>query len=141
MYSPAFENLSAQQRAVWLYVASRYNGFNNGSIAVSVREVAKHCRLNKDTAGRCLLALQRCGFIEAVVEGGFSYKLRHATEYRLTHLQCNRTKALPTKEFMRWPSPVADLSKSRPPKVGKSCPFKSDDVASKQDLGPSKSDA
>jgi hypothetical protein len=43
-----------------------------------------------------------------VIEGAFSLKKRHATEWRLTEFPCDITHALMgSKEFMRWQAPAA----------------------------------
>jgi hypothetical protein len=36
------------------------------------------------------------------VPGGFSRKLRHAAEWRITYLKCDRTGARPTNAFKTW---------------------------------------
>lgn len=46
--------------------------------------------------------LQDRGFIECVTPGAFSRKIRHAAEWRLTHLVCDASGRLPGKPFMRW---------------------------------------
>lgn len=102
--SEAWSCLTANARAVYLEVARRYNGQNNGFLALSVRDAAERCRINKDTATRALDELQRLGFLECAVAGGFSRKVRHASEWRLTVARCDRTGARETKAFMRWRS-------------------------------------
>jgi hypothetical protein len=77
------------------------SGFNNGTIALSARDAARLCKINKDTAGRSFKELIEEGFIEAVTPGGFSRKDPHATEWRLTHQRCDKTGELPSKAFMR----------------------------------------
>lgn len=111
----AWRALTPAARAVYLEVARRYNGSNNGFLGLSVREAAERCRINKDTASRALEALRVAGFIECITPGGFSRKDRHASEWRLTIERCDRSGNGPTKAFMRWrPIPPGE-GKTRSP--------------------------
>jgi hypothetical protein len=100
--SAAWRSLSAQARALYVHLALRFNGRNNGSLAFSVRDAAAECRLAKDTAGRAFSELVERGFIELAQAGAFTFKTRHAAEWRLTALPCDRTGAPASKTFMRW---------------------------------------
>ena len=96
----AWRSLTTQARAVYIELERRYNGFNNGEIALSVREASRLCNIAKSTAQRALGELQEKGFIGIETPGGFDYKVRHATEYRLTAHPYRGQPA--TKDFMRW---------------------------------------
>jgi hypothetical protein len=100
--SAAWLSLSAQARALYVHLALRYNGRNNGSLAFSVRDAAAECRLAKGTAARAFSELVERGFIELAQAGAFSFKTRHAAEWRLTALPCDRTGAPAAKTFTRW---------------------------------------
>jgi hypothetical protein len=50
--SPAWQNLPGLSRALYLDIAMRYNGSNNGRISYSVREGAAALGVTKDTIGR-----------------------------------------------------------------------------------------
>jgi len=102
MDAEAWQSLTGNQRAVYIEMAARYNGRNNGRIPYSVREAAESLHIGKSTAARDLAVLQERGFIIPRKKGAFSLKVRHATEWRLTEFSCDVTLALPTKEFMRW---------------------------------------
>lgn len=111
----AWRHLTPAARAVYVEVARLYNGRNNGFLALSVRNAAERCNINKDTAGRALEALRAHGFIDCVTPGGFSRKNRHASEWRLTVETCDRMGIAASKAFMRW-SPGPDLErKTRSP--------------------------
>lgn len=124
--SPAWRSLSAQEQATYIVVAKAYNGSNNGRLAVSVRQIAQRANVNKDTASKCLATLQARGFIECASPGGFTRKIRHAAEWRLTLYQCDRTQAPPLKPFMRWRPENAEhgplASDKRSPNLGQSAP-------------------
>jgi len=111
----AWRHLTPAARAVYLEVARLYNGGNNGFLALSVRNAAERCNINKDTAGRALEALKTHGFIECVSPGGFSRKNRHASEWRLTGEVCDRTGTQPSKAFMRWSPEGTSERKTRSP--------------------------
>src|SRR5262249_22348580 len=50
----------------------------------------------------CLRRLQERGFIVAMTKGAFSWKKRHATEWRLTEHVCNVSGHGPTSEYRNW---------------------------------------
>ena len=113
MDSDAWLSLTPAERAVYLELARRYNGRNNGFIALSVRDAAERCRINKNTAAKSFRRLQETGFVEVVTPGGFSRKDPHATEWRLTDYRCDLTNSPGSKAFMRWRPAETEKSKSR----------------------------
>ncbi len=111
--SPAWHDLNAVARAIYLEMAKRYagTGSNNGRLPYSVREAAAELRISQATVCRELRSLQDHGFIVAITKGAFSLKKRHATEWRLTEFPCDVTHALPSKDFMRWqPSKIQNTA-------------------------------
>lgn len=111
--SPAWRSLTPAARAVYVELARVYNGRNNGTLALSVRDAAAGCRINKDTAGKAFRELQDRGLVERVTEGRFSLKIRHAAEWRLTVEVCNKTGAMASKAFMRWRPADPEESRTR----------------------------
>lgn len=130
--------LPAQARAVYVQIGLRYNGENNGRIAFSVRDAAKECNLNKNTAARVFKALIDFGFIEETRHGGLNRKSRMASEWRLTAFRCDLTGASKTCLFRQRgevargyrlarcrPQTGLRLSQTRPASVlkeGTACP-------------------
>jgi hypothetical protein len=100
--SPAWRSLSPVARCIFLELAAIYNGGNNGFIALSTRDAAKHVRCSKDTAARSFFELTEKGFIVCCSRGHFDRKCPHASEYRLTLYSCDRTGEKASKAFMRW---------------------------------------
>jgi hypothetical protein len=102
--TPAFQCLKPGPRSLLLAVLRRYNGSNNGSIALGVREAAAECSVrDKDTISAYFFELERKGFIIATRRGAFNLKdppRNRATEWRLTWLDAPGVGA--TKEFLRW---------------------------------------
>jgi DNA-binding transcriptional MocR family regulator len=98
----------------------RYNGFNNGSIGLSVRDAAVALNVGRSTASRAFKELQDRGFIETVRKGHFDRKARHASEWRLTEHPCNVTGSLPSKTFMRWRQQEKNATGPRDGTVGPS---------------------
>jgi hypothetical protein len=113
--SAAWLSLTPVARTVYVQLRLRFNGSNNGAIPYSAREAAEECRINKDTASRAFAELQAKGFIECATPGGFTRKVRHATEWRLTDERCDVTGAVPSRAFMRWQpaSETEPMRKSR----------------------------
>lgn len=123
----AWRDLTPVERAIYIEVARLYNGRNNGFIALSVRDAAARCNVNKDTAGRAFVGLQTHGFLDCVTPGGFSRKIRHASEWRLTAERCDRTGAPASKAFMRWsPEPKPERKTRSPLDAVPVPPFRTD---------------
>lgn len=112
----AWKALTPAARAVYIQIGARYDGFNNGKIAFSVRDAASEVGINKNTASRTFKELIDGGFIEETRHGGLSRKTRVASEWRLTAFKCDLTGALKSSLFMqRWAwARDQHLSRSRP---------------------------
>jgi hypothetical protein len=102
MDQPAWKSLNGNQRAVYVEIAARYDGKNNGAIPYAVREAAEALRISKSTAARDLAVLEERGFVVPMTKGAFSLKKRHATTWRLTEFNCDVPPGLPTRDFARW---------------------------------------
>jgi hypothetical protein len=111
----AWKSLNGNQRALYVEMAARYNGSNNGRIHFSAREAGAAVHVSKATAARDLTVLQERGFIFAMTRGAFSvkYKQRQATEWRLTEFNCDVSGALPSKEFAHWSPEIISRSRHR----------------------------
>ncbi|WP_051376937.1 hypothetical protein [Agrobacterium tumefaciens] len=100
--SAAWKSLNPAERASYVEVKWRYDGTNNGRIALGCRELADDINMGRDTANRSLDGLMEKGFIVKTKASAFHVKNRAVTEWRLTEYKCDVTGELPTKEFMRW---------------------------------------
>jgi DNA-binding transcriptional MocR family regulator len=100
--SPAWRALSCVARCAYLEVASGFNGTNNGSIRMSVRELAALLGTAKDTANKALRELEDAGFIDATVVGSYTRKDRRASEYKINTHRCDLTGQPASKKFMYW---------------------------------------
>jgi hypothetical protein len=98
----AWRSLSPNARALYVEIAARYNGSNNGRISFSVREAAKLLHISKSVAARTLVELQDRGFIVITKRSAFSVKTKTATEWRLTEFSSDLDGVFATKDFMRW---------------------------------------
>jgi len=117
--SEAWRSLSPAQRCVYIAIGEHYTGFNNGRIGLSVRQAAELANVNKDTAGAAFRVLEERGLIRKRKEGGFSYKVRHATEWVLTAHPSGLNGEHPaTQEFRHW----KPQEKSRSPRSGQTVP-------------------
>jgi hypothetical protein len=88
--SLAWKRLTCNARAAWVEIGFFYNGYNNGSIGISVRRLGDEMGISKNTAANAILELIKWGFLDQVKASSFSQK-RLCAEYRLTHLHCNKT--------------------------------------------------
>jgi hypothetical protein len=120
----AWKSLEAVDRALYIEVLGRYGGpgTNNGRIPYSVREAAEALHIGKSTAAEAFRRLQERGFIIPTQKGGFTCKVRHATEWLLTEFGSDveipdlgiKAGDLARKDFARWqpekqkPVPLAD---------------------------------
>jgi hypothetical protein len=104
--SPAWKSLPVGARALYVELARRYNGSNNGRIPYSVREGVQALHVSYTTVSRLLIILQERGFIVCTRKGAFSLKTsRDASEWRLTEYDSDAPVAHTTKDFMRWQPP------------------------------------
>jgi hypothetical protein len=101
METNAWTGLSHGAVRAWLELARRYNGSNNGSIGLDARTLSKRMSCSKSRAAAFLIELNDAGFIEPTMISKFSRHDRKATEYRFTHLRCDRSGHSPSKEFMQ----------------------------------------
>jgi hypothetical protein len=70
--SAAWKGLSPTARAAWIHIVKRYNGANNGSIAVSTRLLGEDLNCSKNAAARAILDLKNAGLIEQTAASSFS---------------------------------------------------------------------
>jgi hypothetical protein len=131
--SAAWRALTPAARAVYVEIARRYNGANNGRLALSVREAACACNINKDTVGRAVRELTNAGFIEETRHGGLSRKTRVASEWRLTAFTCDLTGSLKTWAFLKRGK---DLRFSPVPNEGRECPKRRDSLSETRGQSP-----
>jgi len=80
----AWQQLKPTDKTVYLLLARKYNGFNNGYIALSIREAARNGRMAPGTARKAFSSLIEYGFIKCRQRGSFDWKKSHASEWELT---------------------------------------------------------
>jgi hypothetical protein len=111
--SAAWQSLPGGACALYVKMAQRYNGSNNGRIPYSVRETARAVHVSQGMAKYLLDVLQDRGFIVCTKRGAFSLKTgREASQWRLTEYDNDVIAEYATKEFMRWRPPEAKESPS-----------------------------
>lgn len=101
MNSDAWQSLTPQEVAVFLRVAYRHNGANNGKIALSVRDAAKEANVSRNTASKALNSLCLKGLLNLTRPGGFSTNGGKATTYALTCLPVKKGKPA-SREYQNW---------------------------------------
>lgn len=102
MGTAAWRSLSPYDKAIYLELLAIYNGGNNGFIGLGVRAAAARAGISPNKANRCLWTLIERGFIESAQASAFSRKDRVATEWRLTHVKCDRTHQRASNAFAQW---------------------------------------
>lgn len=128
--TPAWRSLVPASRALYVEIAQRYNGSNNGEMSLSVREAAHLIHVAKDTANKAFHELEAKGFIRRNVCGSFDWKRRHATTWILTEHSFLDDEA--TKEFARW----APENSERDPKARTNCPKRGSEGGRFRSIGP-----
>lgn len=83
----AWRDTTPVERALFLELLKRYNGRNNGALALSVRDAAIACNVHRDTVASALKRLDERGLVHLVTPGSFSTKAGRAAEYGLDHLR------------------------------------------------------
>jgi len=117
--SPAWQALRPLSRDAFVFLRSRFNGGNNGTISCSYREMATYLHTSPATAGRAIDDLIDKGFIIITKGAAFNMKQRQARKYALTHEPYNDPR--PSNEWKSW-SPqrgFADTSRKWDKKCGK----------------------
>ncbi len=107
---PAWRHLSAHGRALLIEFRRKYNGSNNGEIAMSVRDAARLVGCHKDTAVKALRELEQKGWIRMARTGSFHWKVeargrkhRAATTWRITNQPIGLGLDMKaTKESQKW---------------------------------------
>src|SRR5262245_13895518 len=113
--SPAWRSLDPVPRALFVELAQRYNGFNNGNIGLGLREAARALNVKPHTVGKAFGALQDRGFVVMTQDSGFDHK-RLAREWRLTIFStgdCCAPNAPPTHDYVHW-RPASEKQKPVP---------------------------
>lgn len=107
--SAAYTQLCPMERSILVEIVAKLNGFNNGKIAISYRELASRLnRKNEAPFGPAIAKLIAHGFLEIMADA--RWKDRRAREYRLTFV--NTTDAAgrfvpATNDYLGW-RPEAD---------------------------------
>lgn len=104
---PAFQALSGDEVKIYLAMRSRYNGRNNCNIPFSSQEAGDVINKSKQTGARCILRLERFGFVKVRVGARYNFEQkRKCREYELTAIArapARKKDRLPygTKDFMQ----------------------------------------
>jgi len=95
--APAWKSLPGNARALYIELAQRYSGSNNGRISFSVREAMQALGVSRGQAKYLFDMLVDRGFVVCTSKGAFSLKTeRDATEWRITeYLRITRLRTPP----------------------------------------------
>jgi hypothetical protein len=113
--SIAWKSLLPVPRALFVELAQRWNGFNNGSIGLGVREAGEALHVKPHTAGLAFAVLSERGFLVLTKDSSFGQK-KLAREWRVTCFPTGPWDAPtspPTHDYMRW-RPASEKQKPVP---------------------------
>lgn len=91
--STSYHGLSLPARALLTEIHDRYNGSNNGMIALGRREIEYELHCGAATACRAMSELDDSGLARPLTPG--AWRCRYASEWRLMWLRCDKTGDLP----------------------------------------------
>ena len=101
MRSDAWKSLTPQEVAVFIRVAFRFKGDNNGELAISARDAALEARISKNTAYKALRSLCDKGLLKLITPGGYSTNGGKASEYAFTCFPLSKGKPA-SREYQDW---------------------------------------
>ena len=96
--SEAWRWLRPISKAVYIELKQRYNGRNNGKIALSLSEAAHILKASKSSISTALKQLETHGFIKLIKKGYFTGRM--ASEFALTDEHLDGYP--PTREWRQW---------------------------------------
>jgi hypothetical protein len=109
--SPKFATLKPTEIAVLLLLLRKYTGYNNGAIALGVREAARRCHCSQMTACRALKTLQDASLIAETYKGHMVPEIGRpnvASRWKLTFI--DETKKRNVAEVVALPRFPNDTS-------------------------------
>lgn len=101
--SEAFRSLSLMERCVLIEILAKFNGYNNGAIVISHRQIAEELgNSNYGKISRAIAVLIERGFLDIATEA--VWKKRTAREYRLTFISSGKPPfgRPATNEYLSW---------------------------------------
>ena len=120
--SHAWRSLAPPARCLLVELKALYNGSNNGTLFLSVREAARRVGIGKTLAARCFRDLLDRGFIQIARPGAFNTKAASrrgdATAWLLTEYPPGDELGVGSKDFMRWQPPETTAENHSTVRVG-----------------------
>jgi DNA-binding transcriptional MocR family regulator len=114
--SAAFRSLTPNAVRLLLELKMLFNGRNNGTLFLSVREAARRIGVGKNQAAQAFADLRDRGFLRANAIGSFNQKSAArrglATSWVLTEFPVGDDKGAGTRDFMRWTPGKAAAARS-----------------------------
>ncbi|MCW5733476.1 MAG: hypothetical protein KIS73_05095 [Enhydrobacter sp.] len=102
--SAAWKSLTPVERALFIEVAQRYDGFNNGRIGLGVRDAAAAIHAAPNTVTTAFATLTDRGFLVLTMNSSFGQK-KLVREWRVTCLSTgpwDAPTARATHDYQRW---------------------------------------
>ena len=95
--SDAWRSLNGNALKVYFELRTRFNGYNNGQLSLSLKKGAELLGMSQSSVQRALKELEEKGFIKLQKQG--MWYGRRASEYAVTDRQLNGV--LPTNDWRR----------------------------------------
>ena len=112
--STSYHSLSPVARALLIEIMDRYNGYNNGFIALGRREIEYELGCGAATACRAMREVDDADLARPTKVG--AWRGRQATEWRITWKLCNKTGQLPRNQWQER-KPYVQLLLPKPAKA------------------------
>lgn len=112
---PAYRALPMWERAVLIELLATFNGYNNGHIVLSYKQLAERLSTtNQARIGRAIARLFQHGLIDIGAES--VWQQRKAREYRLTFISTGRPPHTrpATNEYLHWKNDAEPVSAASP---------------------------
>lgn len=109
--SAAYKVLPLFERAVLFEIIATFNGYNNGEIVISQRQISEAIgNTNYRKIGKAIARLMEVGLVEVSAEG--VWKQRQARQYRLTFISTGHppNPRPATNEYLQYEKTGADAS-------------------------------
>lgn len=101
--SDAYRDLSTNARCTLHEILRRFNGYNNGNISISARELAQKLHIGKSTACKNIDELIQKGFIIVTEEAGFNQKTgNRARRFALTSHPIKKNNGQTISASNKW---------------------------------------
>ena len=110
--SEAWQRLNTDARALYIEIAARYNGHNNGQIPFSRREASERLQVAPATAVKAFSKLQEAGLITATRKGWNCGNFSRSTRWQINE-HAQNSNIQPISDYRFHIEPVSGTKMNR----------------------------